>query len=135
MSLEHYLEVLRVAHPHDREQIEAIGSNNAAQANAANNVQVPITHRPVRPQVAPAQEGSPSVSPVSFRRNDFIQFSPLASQKVWESAGQTPTRRHGQDVSTAAKLSPHGRTLARIARGEMSLEDFLASREQEREAS
>ncbi len=130
-------EVLFVANPKNRDGIEAIGSANAAAANAANNVQIPqrqiaaptptTPHRPV--------EVEHVHGPQHLRRGDWLNLSPMAAQKVSETA-VTPNRfARRNETQEAARESPHGEDLASIAKGETTAEEFQEKRRREKDAS
>ncbi|GMU54214.1 MAG: hypothetical protein AMXMBFR33_33600 [Candidatus Xenobia bacterium] len=109
-----------MAHPHKRSDgIEAIGNNHAASANAANNIQIPQRQVTVQAPATTARptEVEPSVAPPGHRRADWLQLSPMASQKAIENAVTKPTRR--SELMEAAAQSPHGHELAAIACGEV----------------
>lgn len=123
-----------MAQQNKREAIEAIGSQNAASANAAAHIPqrqvsapAPVTpHRPVELENAHG--------PATLRRGDWLQLTPMASQKVAESSVVGPARfARRNELMEAARESPHGEDLASIARGETSAEDFKERRQRERD--
>ena len=63
-----------------------------------------------------------SVEPTTTERSDGVALSGQAQAR-------TEYRNHGQMVREAAHQGIHGQDLARIARGEVSLEDFIAQRD------
>lgn len=130
-------EVLRVANPNKREGIEAIGSNNAASANAANNIQIPQRQVTVSAPAAPHRpvEVEHAHGPAHLRRGDWLQLTPLASQKVVESSAVGPPRvMRRSELQEQARESPHGEDLAAIARGEKTAEEFQEKRRREKDS-
>ena len=63
-----------------------------------------------------------AVEPTTTERSDGVALSGQAQAR-------TEYRNHGQMVREAAHQGIHGKDLARIARGEVSLEDFVAQRD------
>lgn len=54
---------------------------------------------------------------------------PAPAQGAQGAQGAQEYKNHGQMVSAAARQGIHGQELSRIARGEVSLEDFIAERD------
>lgn len=122
-----------MANHHNREAIEAIGSQQAASANAAANVQIPQRQVQAPAPVTPHRpvEMEHAHGPATLRRGDWLNLTPMAAQKVAESAVVRPPRE--AQLQEAAKDSPHGEDLARIAKGEETAEEFQERRQKERD--
>jgi hypothetical protein len=126
-----------VANPNNREGIEAIGSSNAASANAANNVQIPQRQVTVQAPSAPHRpvEVEHVHGPQHLRRGDWLQLTPMASQKVVENSAVGPPRAmRRSELQEQARESPHGEDLAAIAKGEKSAEEFQEKRRREKDS-